>query len=744
MDRADRRRNVFIEKKRARACKNNDATKGNRVRQVKRLQRWWRHERIPCRRINRITKINGEELLSKILSPFDESNRIDFEEIVMHLSKPDVLSAAKLLLEETCLPPRTKGIHISSVRSVLAAFMINRHAEEVLGSIQDEDQEKKQARHRLERISGLLESRMFALKRSLQKKQKRNMNILMLRNSQKLYGDLFREWKQIDLKRLAEELLQAYIAIKQNHIQSALQLEQSSFNDPGLQQYVEGLEQQLKSLETRLKKLLGKEKCGQWLDRAQTFINDSANDAEPEDEPACESEENDDSPKAVIPQYTLPKASIMPSNERMAYELMLDPEFKLEATSDKDKDENKNKNGDSVNEVIRGNAGDGTEMIYRRFTDDLRQGKYEKLVAVLINIRERLIQLTPNRTDLKNQLNDAIDESLIRQQLKEKAFDKKSLFNIISFLGQRIINLQAPARNEDTNMWLKKLNEAHMDASNDWETLTPAAVNYALNEIAKIELDMANFHLSVLGQHVQGENGIKYQRATFEKKINSGEYRCGHSGVPCDIEAWIFDSRSESSSLISCLRTAFAKLICFESDNATEFIRSMPETLRRFDVERILHINYQGKTLVTGVVLEVLYSQVLGKKPSQSMVAVLRERLRVLLKDPSITAEDIQQEMLLRVKEALPGLTQDEENNLVSLVKQSRRSALFKTVMRRFELFLKSALKEGFQEKNLQRLGLAAWTAEAKEIFEEVAKLFQLNNAIYEPFYERAYSFRSE
>jgi hypothetical protein len=88
------------------------------------------------------------------------------------------------------------------------------------------------------------------------------------------------------------------------------------------------------------------------------------------------------------------------------------------------------------------------------FTQDLQAGKYERVIVMLEEIRERLLGFVPRRADWRKELFDKMDTALLRQMLMGGAFDSASLTRTVVYIVSKIQQLEAPSRDEETQSWL--------------------------------------------------------------------------------------------------------------------------------------------------------------------------------------------------------------------------------------------------------------------------------------------------
>ena len=99
------------------------------------------------------------------------------------------------------------------------------------------------------------------------------------------------------------------------------------------------------------------------------------------------------------------------------------------------------------------------EQMARAFLDNviaiINKNEYTEedilyIVSLYEELRERIADLTPNRNDLHKQLNESMDLDIFKNMLKYNALDDESIHNMILFVFQRLLSLEAPYRDVAT------------------------------------------------------------------------------------------------------------------------------------------------------------------------------------------------------------------------------------------------------------------------------------------------------
>lgn len=85
--------------------------------------------------------------------------------------------------------------------------------------------------------------------------------------------------------------------------------------------------------------------------------------------------------------------------------------------------------------------------------EQLRQNNYSVLREILLDIQQRLCQLTPNRPDLQDNIYEFLDVDFILQMVQNNAFNAQDAQALITFVISRIKALQSPAYDTETLQW---------------------------------------------------------------------------------------------------------------------------------------------------------------------------------------------------------------------------------------------------------------------------------------------------
>jgi len=181
----------------------------------------------------------------------------------------------------------------------------------------------------------------------------------------------------------------------------------------------------------------------------------------------------------------------------------------------------------------------GAEAYWASVTRTLLGGDYTPLLVLVQELAERLISTTPSRADLVEEVHGALDVALLGQVLSKDVLDSQLLFSMLRFAGERILWLEAPARNESTKNWLAQLNELEEQvkwqggrgavrlslqgegANTAWAPLVRPLFEFLLEKVDQIHVDIFNTHVRRATPHCRA-HGPLFERQSFEKRLAQG------------------------------------------------------------------------------------------------------------------------------------------------------------------------------------------------------------------------------
>eukprot|EP01041_Mallomonas_annulata_P002376 gene2376-4612_t len=136
------------------------------------------------------------------------------------------------------------------------------------------------------------------------------------------------------------------------------------------------------------------------------------------------------------------------------------------------------------------------------------------LLEALSDLRTRISNLTPNRPDIALQLQNLIDVDFLKQIIHRKVISISDISQILLYLLEYLLNLQAPIRSEYTRLWMNEFRNkctelgtlGSFEGFQAFIVYLPSFFEFCSDIIDEIVLDMANYYISTLSEslHIHG------------------------------------------------------------------------------------------------------------------------------------------------------------------------------------------------------------------------------------------------
>uniref|UniRef100_T1PC90 T-complex protein 11 n=1 Tax=Musca domestica TaxID=7370 RepID=T1PC90_MUSDO len=359
-------------------------------------------------------------------------------------------------------------------------------------------------------------------------------------------------------------------------------------------------------------------------------------------------------------------------NMELAHEIALNPEFKLQPYEPPE---------NSLEKRIK-------DCMHKAFWDLLREQlnsdppSYDYAIQLLSEIKECFPQiLTQNNKLILDQINDILDESVIRQQAEKGVLDFQSYANfIIKIMGKSC----APARDDD----IKKLTQIE-DVVDMFKGI--------LDTMALMKLDMANFLLDFSRNAIMA-NSVEYEKQKFNEYLEYYKF-----GFPAT-ENWLQRNLTQTSNgtLITAdqaMSNAYMELMDWKED--VDF----PEILST-DKERILKLGQRAKRLCVGASLIAICSAVPVISQRSENRIELAKQIEILLhsitneKEISVAIDNIWEQIKTVInkylkKESQSTMDTDALDMLQTQIKQiANRDAPVRQLMwKRLQTYFRLALR---------------------------------------------------
>jgi hypothetical protein len=127
-------------------------------------------------------------------------------------------------------------------------------------------------------------------------------------------------------------------------------------------------------------------------------------------------------------------------------------------------------------------------------TTQEQEPKYDAILYLLDIIRNKLCNLTPNRKDLKNYINEKINIDFINQKIQKKVFNAFDLEALLHFIVEQLRNLQEKSDDEDLKLWINNIKDKYLsNTSLTFDSYLPEILRTLIDKIEKVEDDVKSY-----------------------------------------------------------------------------------------------------------------------------------------------------------------------------------------------------------------------------------------------------------
>ncbi|KAI8363832.1 T-complex protein 11-domain-containing protein [Choanephora cucurbitarum] len=524
------------------------------------------------------------------------------------------------------------------------------------------------------------------------------------------YNLLFEAWKSRDCDQLMKNMIIYYVELST--------LRQTVIaQSHGDEAVGEQLRQQLEQIKAKLQKLGGSEA----LNNLQRALESSAsststgrkkqqqnNTPRSSDEMDMfeqrQQQEKSEQLGQLLSGFAQPTSGI--TNEFLAHELIMDPEFKLQRHGPTDELEKR----------VRLMA---EKAFFDKLEQDIQQGKADmSLPSVIQDVKMRLLSLVRPHTSLHKQIDESIDLSLIKQQIKQHSFDMQ---HMISYVLNTMSGMCAPVRDEEIQN--AKASPGMIDQ-----------IRSILTILDNMNLDLANFRLRSLRPHLMSI-AVEYEREKFATMLNQGTIQLVRTKTwltdstqkLCQVAAernpeGVLPEKNNKPSHDAVFEDAFVSLLVQPQPIA--HLSDLPETLY-LDVKRMGE--YQNEVQATTMVAALLMLAKNFGSVHQQQLSRLASRLFAMLEDSSTSIDNLALEIerSANVRPERRAMTINQTDTVYSLLSRRISSVIRNTIQN----------NQFVTEAVLTSNGLDPIRAQLQSISLKVLRLANHNRKVYSSWY---------
>ncbi|EMP32335.1 T-complex protein 11 like protein, partial [Chelonia mydas] len=448
------------------------------------------------------------------------------------------------------------------------------------------------------------------------------------------------------------------------------------------------------------------------------------------------------SPPQVLSMAELLETAQEVSRMTIAHEIVVNRDFKLQEV---------NFSPNSLESRVK-------ETLHKAFWDSLKEQlsasppDYTHVIQLLREIKETILSLLlPRHSRLRNQIEEALDMELIRQEAEHGALD---IPNLTTYILGTMAMLCAPVRDEEVQ---------RLQGVRDPVQL--------LREIVRVldlmKMDMVNFTIQSLRPHLQ-DHSVQYEQKKFQELLAKLPNSLDHTtewlhkaaaevsasslsspshpevhGSPVQLSLGAVSRSSATPSPMSVLNQGYMNLLHWEP--GTE---KYPETLL-MDQARLQEVQLQVNQLTIIAAVLLVSSSVCGSAlfSSPGFVDRLKRVTKALLEGLPHTRFqeallDISNHVHQEVTECLlqlgyPAFTDDKSASLKGQIRSiaEEDNAVRSVIEQRIHSFLNLHLSPSAQNSRSLPKGLAPIEEELLEVGHRFGSMIHHNRQVYGPYY---------
>ncbi|KAI9366898.1 T-complex 11 [Zopfochytrium polystomum] len=436
------------------------------------------------------------------------------------------------------------------------------------------------------------------------------------------------------------------------------------------------------------------------------------------------------------------------SNEQLAHELTLDPDFAL-----------KKPELSALETQVR-------DSVRKIFFDDVRssfaRGEYlPHLIDFITDIRKQLLSMVSEKGKIAADLVEFMDVEFIHQKIVTKTLDLKGL---LSFVITKMSQLCAPIRDQAVRDLNASLNAVAGSAD------FVGVIEGILGLLDDMKLDLANFRLQSLKPHLK-DVAVEYERGHFKTALESGSVTLDRTkewlSRSVRLQEEVARARNPEGIAIPENRVRYTDAfhdailgLVFgwngsavvkdsaageASTSAPDTDGALPETLV-MDAVRLNKFQNEAQKLVIIAALIMLSQNIVTEiRGDKAFVIGLKENLLALLNDPEgLTLDNLSLQVVAKISEILlqrrnKQLGEDKVALIKTMVEKtmSTKDPVFNLVRRRVMAAIKAHIVTGtFKREGLDRAGLEPVRTELESFSYKVSVWVRFNGEVYTEYYD--------
>jgi len=407
------------------------------------------------------------------------------------------------------------------------------------------------------------------------------------------------------------------------------------------------------------------------------------------------------------------------TNEQLAHELIMDPDFQL-----------KPKTLSPLEERVKAVA---QKVFWDNVRREFSEGNFDYAADLIADIKQQLLAMVSANGKIAAEVNEALDLDLIRQQVRNKTYD---LVGCLRYIQRKMLQLCAPVRDAVIQSIAQQIDFT-------------SAFQIILSTLEEMKFDLMNYRLQSLRPHLKAQ-AVEYERTKFEAAVAKGqvtqertrEWLAGAVKTLKDVVS----ARNPESVVNPSHRVKFEDayneaLISLIFSNTPVDPATAPETLA-MDVERIFGMQNEVQAVnIVAALLTLTKSMVPAIRDDRASLGSLKENLYVLLKSEGTTTTNLAG-LILQTIQSSPrnlALPENHETLIKSMVERtlSHRDPVYSLISRRVQAIVRGVVEKGaFKREAVVSGGLEEVKAEIEGVAWKVARLAKHDKEVHGAWYD--------
>jgi len=283
-----------------------------------------------------------------------------------------------------------------------------------------------------------------------------------------------------------------------------------------------------------------------------------------------------------------------------------------------------------------------------RLSREIQEGNYSTLEANLLALRAKLLGFVPKGHGMERTVVEGMDIESIFTRVG--FLDEKRLVLLLQFFVGHVMQLEAPARNAETEAWLDSTMKT-LAASAAMADVLPLILERLFEKMKELAHDMLKAHVDMIKATLPADTVAQYQQEALAKEIAAGTLE-----LDCTA-AWLEMLAREGSESDPCVMVRKGVIKLLEGDDIIQ-AEALPETLRGYVQQLNVALN-EIQTIVAGEVIllgakQVLLARIEDQSQLQTRLQQVKTKVMQALRAPDVNsgtlAVAVQEEILSHVQ----------------------------------------------------------------------------------------------